>query len=85
MSKTDDFFEDLFDIICSHREYMRMTIPVLIVMAFFLAFSTFFVDVNDSWFPIYVIDVVLLVVFFVFIAGTYRYCTKREMDEIRDD
>jgi uncharacterized membrane protein YwzB len=81
MPKTDDFL----DIICSHREYMRMTIPVLIVMALFLAFSTFFVDVNDNWFPIYVIDVVLLVVFFVFIAGTYWYCTKREMDEIRDD
>lgn len=81
MSKTDDFL----DIICSHREYMRMAIPVLIMMGIFLAFSTFFVDVNDNWFPIYAIDVVLLVVFSSFIAGTYWYCTKREMDEIRDD
>lgn len=76
MPKTEDFL----DIICSYRGYIRLTVPIVIMMAIFLGYSTLFVDVDDKWFPIYVIDVVLVVICFVSFAGTYWYCTKREID-----
>jgi hypothetical protein len=77
MSKMETFLDN----ICSLRRYFRLTIPIIIMMALFLGYSTLFVDFNDRWFPIYVIDVVLLVTFFVIFAGTYWFCTKREMGD----
>ena len=73
--------ELFLDNVCSLRRYFRLAIPIIIMMALFLGYSTLFVGLDDRWFPIYLIDVVLLVTFFTIFTGTYWFCTKREMDD----
>lgn len=71
----------LVDLVCAQREQMKVAIALLIAAGLMVGFSLVFLRPGDQNFPILVIDVVLIVVLLVFFGGTFRYCTKREMEE----
>lgn len=71
----------LVDLVCSQRERIKILLAFLIASVLFLGLSALFVEPGDQAYPILVIDIVLVVVLFVFFSVLYWYCTKRAMDE----
>ncbi|MFW6382437.1 MAG: hypothetical protein ACOCZD_00175 [Haloferacaceae archaeon] len=77
MSKTST----VLDLLCAHREQMKVVIAVLIACGLMLGLAALFVSPGDEAWPILVIDAVLVVGGFGLFSGSYWYCTKRAMNE----
>lgn len=71
----------LLNLVCAQRSQMRIILALLAAMGVFLALAAPFLEPGDESYPILVIDAVLLVATFVFFAATFRYCTRRAMDD----
>ncbi|WP_440767104.1 hypothetical protein [Natronorubrum sp. DTA7] len=71
----------LLDLIAAQREQMKVILALLIMSGLLLALSAAFVEPGDQAYPILIIDIVLVVVAFIFFSSAYWYCTKRAMDD----
>lgn len=71
----------LLDLVCAQRSQMQVILALLVVMGVFLGVSAPYLEPGDESYPLLVIDAVMLVGAFVLFAVTFRYCTKRAMDD----
>lgn len=75
------WFDRFVVIVCRQRDRFVPILAVLSLMGVLLAISFPFLEPGTAAYSIALLDLIILAVCFLSIAGTYRYCSKRAMEQ----